>query len=291
MPEIPEDLEANYRAWVLFLIIAGALLYFIIPPIYDSITAIPNDMYRDASGKLIPIPSGFIRDASGTPVPLIIPTPIIIYQNVTITPTPDNGVYYVSDEQSGARKMGRYFVFHRDNVTGYKSLDFHVTIYGFKMLDTYHWYNWHDGQWYETQPDNPDNKFLFVYVQLYTDDLSGDDVRNFIPDQEHFQVNYLNTMYMPIPFEKDLDIHELEDTYTLNDDGRIQYYAQFIKQQIAGSNGGEISSISLYYSFGGKSNAVDGYIVYSIPKSADASQLMVYGDFFTYGNSQWVLKT
>jgi hypothetical protein len=218
-------------------------------------------------------------------------TPQIIIKYVNITPTPDNGVYYVSDTQNGTRKMQRYFVFHRDNVSGYKSLDFHVTVYGYKMIDSYHWYNVHDAHTYETLPENPDNKFLFIYIQLYTDDVSGDDVRNYVPNEQHFQVSYNGLMYSPTPFQKDLMVHELEQTYNFNDDSIIEYYAQRVSHPITGSNAGKYISVPLIYSYGGLSNAIDGYIVYEIPKSAQPKDLIVYGDFFAYGYSNWVLKS
>ena len=217
-------------------------------------------------------------------------SPIVIIKYVNITPTPDNGIYYVSDTQNGTRKMQRYFVFHRDNVSGYKSLDFHVTVYGYKMLNSYHWYNYHDSKTYETLPDNPNDKFLFIYVQMYSDDISGDDVRNYIPSEQHFQINYKNTMYSPAPFQKELMIHELENTYNFNDDSIIEYYGQYVNHPLDGKNMGQYISIPQYFSFAGKSNAVDGYIVYELPKTAQPNDLIVYGDFFGYGYSNWVLK-
>jgi hypothetical protein len=218
-------------------------------------------------------------------------TPIIIIKYVNVTQTPDNGIYYVSDTENGTRKLQRYFVFHRDEVMGKKDLDFHITVYGYKMLDSYHWYNVHDSNTYETLPSSPDNKFLFIYVQLYSDMVSGDDVRNYIPAEQHFQINYKNVMYSPTPFTKELMIHELEQTYNFNDDSIIEYYAQYVSHPLMGANMGKYISVPQFILFGGKSNAVDGYIVFEVLKEAQPSDLIVYGDFFGYGYSNWVLKT
>jgi hypothetical protein len=217
-------------------------------------------------------------------------TPIIIYKYINVTPTPDNGIYYSPESASGWRKLGRYFVFHRNNVSGFKDLDFHVTVYDYKILDSYHWYNVHDAKTYTTIPDSVNDKFLFIFVQIYTDDLSGEDVRPYLPAEQHFQILYNNTMYAPIPFDKTIrDIYEFKDMTNKNGDSTPQYYGQFVKQDITKS--GVLSSVPLFYIMGGKSNAIDGFIIYSIPKNASINDLYVYGDFFNYGNSQWVFKT
>jgi|GEM_PF-3252471 len=281
-----EDNEINFRAWLIFALFIGTCLYFIIPVF----TQTPTGYYKDASGNNVKIPEGYITAENGTPIPLIFPTPIIIEKTITITPTPDNGIYYASETQQGIRKLQRYFVFHRNDVLGKKDLDFHVTVYGYKFLDSYHFWNLGDNQYYEVVPMNQNCKFLFVYVQMYSDDISGDDVRNYIPNENHYQVKYNDMLYQPIPFTKELRIYELENTYNFNDDHRIEYYGQFVFQALTGKEAGKPVSMPLEYSLGGKSNAIDGYIVYEIPIEATENDIQVWGEFYAYGNSQWVMK-
>lgn len=252
-------MEINGRAFFFFLLFVGAILFFTYP---------------------LMIPPTKIVYLNNTTV-------IDHYINVTITPTPDNGVYYATEEENGTRKLQRYYSYHRDNVSGFKDLDFHVTVYGFKMLDSYHYWNIHDGNWYETIPSSLGSKFLFVYVQYYTDT----DVRNWLPDEYRFMVNYKGTVYTPIQFNQEITIKELEYTYTKNNDGIIQYYGQYVRTPMWGNDAGKQISEPYLISYGGQSNAIDGYIVYEIPESAEPKDLSVLGSFFAFGNSEWLLKT
>lgn len=290
-----KDIEPNYRGIFLIILFFGAIFMCIIPVLTET----PKDMYVSANGTLVKIPDGYIRAVNGTPVPIAtLPTPIIITNTVYVTPTPDNGIYYVSDTQNGTRKMGREFVFHRNDVNypiKGTDLDFHANVYGYKMLDSFHWWNYLDNKWYEgITGDYPRTKYLFIYVQVYTDGLSGDDVRPWLPNEQHFRVMYDDMLYSPIPFKEELSIYELLNTHNLNDDSIIEYYGQFVHNPIMGSEAGKPHSNQQYYIYASsgiqKSNAIDGYIVYEIPSTAQEKDLQVWGDFFG-SSSQWVLKT
>lgn len=255
-----EDSEPNYRGILLVAIFCLAIFYFVSPLIFHK-----------EEPKAINV----------TPI-----TPIIIEKIITITPTPDNGIYYASEQQNGTRKLGRYYNYHRDNATGYKDLDFYVTCYGFKILEKYHFWNLYDNKYYPVIPTTPNSKFLFVYIQYYTET----DVRNWLPDENRFLVKYNNTVYSPISMNQEIVIKELEYTTTKNEDSIIEYYGQWIRQPLQGEGAGKPVSQQHLISYGGKSNAVDGYIVYEIPNEAEPNQLSVTGNFFSFGYAEWLLS-
>lgn len=290
MTEYIIDSEPNYRAIFLITVFAFCIALCIAPIFLET----PSGYYKDASGNLVKIPYGYILAKNGTPIPVVSLTPIIITNTVYVTPTPDNGIYYASENMEGVRKLGRYFVYDRKDVLGLKDLSAHVTVYGYKMLDSYHFWNLADNTYVETIPtgeDYKDKKFLFIYVQFYTDMIEGDDVRPYLPDEQHFQVSYEGVMYSPIAFKKELRIKEFEETFTKDDSSRIRYYGQFTAQALQGKYAGKPISQQHFYSYGGNSNAEDGYIVYEIPKRAEAKDITVWSTFYSFGSSQWVLKT
>ena len=69
--------------------------------------------------------------------PTLVPTIEYIY----VTPTPDNGIYYAGEYQSGVRKLQRPFSFYREKALGEKDLSVHVTVYDYKNFNKYHWFN------------------------------------------------------------------------------------------------------------------------------------------------------
>ena len=217
-------------------------------------------------------------------------TPIIEY--VYITPTPDSGIYYVSEYQPGARKLQRPFSFYREKALGEKDLSVHVTVYDFKIFNKYHWFNPSDYLYYIQFPQTPNSKFLFVFINIYLDDIIGDDTRFWIPSENSFAIQINDLVYNPSPFVKQLRIKELEETFNMNDNGRIEYfntYRMYSSASNAGISAGETTN-NIDVLKGGKSNAIDGYLVFEIPKEAQEKDISVLGNFYTFGSSEWRLK-
>jgi hypothetical protein len=218
------------------------------------------------------------------------PTPVI--QMVYVTPTPDNGYYYVSEYESGIRKLQRPFSFSRKDVSGLKDLTAHVTVYDYRIMDSYNWFNPADYKYYEQKPLDNNNKFLFVFIQFYIDDISGDGVKFWLPKDNSFAVQIDETLYQPIEFEKQIRIHELEEIYNFNDDNRITAYNSIRmyshsteKTKTAGEYSQNIDVLQP-----GKSNAIDGYLLFEVPNHISVDNTKILGTFYAFGESQWVLK-
>lgn len=218
---------------------------------------------------------------------------ITIYETiiVTVTPTPDGKLYFANEYESGIRKIKRPFSWYREDVSGQKDLSVHVTVYNYKSLNSFTWFNPSDYKYYKEYPSNSDNKFMFVFIQIYMDDEIGNDPRMWLPNENRFVLQANNRIFYPVQnFTKQVRIKEFEETYTLNDDSRIGYYGG-IKQYQKGhrETAGEIFEEATYLK-GGKSNAVDGYIIYEVPKDISDNEFIVNGAFNKFGNAAWILE-
>ena len=219
------------------------------------------------------------------------PTPTPIIETVYVTPTPDNGIYYAEEYLSGIRKMDRYFSWYVKNATGYKNLNAHVKVYGYRMLDTYHWFNPADYTYYETYPISPDDKFLFIYAKIFIDNIGGDDTRMWFPNESHYGVQANNIMYYPISFPRQIRIEEFENTYN---DGKLKmlYYGStpmYSHADTYRATAGEYNDPETFMQ-AGESNAADGYIAFEVPKNTQPEDIIVKGNFYDFGDSGWVLK-
>ena len=208
---------------------------------------------------------------------------------VTVTPTPDEGFYYANEYTNGTRKLNRPFTWERKDVSGLKDMKISVVVYDYRIMDKYNWFNIHDYKYYEQFPDNFDNKFLFVFINIQMDDISADDVRMWLPQRNLFAVQYNNKIYGQVDYPLDLRIKELENTNDMNDVVKVKAYGQFVQQYISGANAGKQESTTTDYLRGGKSNSEDGYIIYEIPKEAELKDLLVIGNFYSFGSAQWRL--
>lgn len=218
---------------------------------------------------------------------------ITIYKEiiVTVTPTPDGKLYFANEYESGIRKIKRPFSFFREDVSGKQDLSVHTVVYNYQVLNSFHWFNPSDYKYYIEYPSDDSKKFLFVFVQSYMDDVIGNYNGLWAFDENHFAVQYDNRLYYPLKdFSKEIRIKEFEETFTLNDDYRVGYYST-IKYYERGhpQTAGETFEEQTYLK-SGKSNALDGYLIYEIPKEAKEENLIVTASFNSFGYAQWVLK-
>lgn len=227
-----------------------------------------------------------------------IPTPNIStviqieYVTVLVTPTPDGLNYFASEYESGIRKIGRPFSWIRKDVSGLKDMSVHARVYDYREFDYYTWFNPTDYKYYKQYPLNKNNKFVFVFVNIYMDDIAGEDTRLYLPKEKFYGLEINNIIYYPIEFMKQLRIKELEETWNFNEDSRVKYYAvnTFYSHSSSNANTAGETFEELTYLRGGKSNAIDGYIVYEVPKNSKPEDMIVRANFYQFGNSAWKLK-
>jgi len=221
------------------------------------------------------------------------PTPIIIYKNVTVlvTPTPDGKTYFASEYQSGIRKLGRWFSWTRDNVSGYEGQNIHVKVYDYRIFNSIHIFNAPDYNYYEILPNQENTKYLFIFVKIYMDDYKEDKTKLWLPSETHYYVSAKGITYQPITWDKQLRIKELEEVVNDNEDYRIGYYGVFntySPDKKYRASAGETYT-DIYWIYPGESNAIDGYIIYAIPKDIEDKDIEVLTDMYSFGQPSWKL--
>lgn len=218
---------------------------------------------------------------------------IIIYRNitVTVTPTPDGITYFAGSADDGVRKLGRIFTWDRRNVEGKKDLSGYVKVYDYRTFDSVHIFLPTDYNYYEVKPAD-DKKYLFIFVKIWLDDIGSNVDKLWLPNESHYIADVSGIAYSPIQWEKQLRIRELEEIWNDNNDFRIGYYGVFntysrdLKRK---STAGEYAE-DLYYVYSGESNAIDGYIIYEIPKDSKDENIIILSNIHAFGNPSWKLK-
>jgi hypothetical protein len=113
----------------LVLIIALSLFVWMVqpPPV-----VVPEGSYITPDGVVAPIPAGFAL-VNDTLIRLPTPTP-----TPTPTPAPTMSEAQMMATTNGLH-MGEWLSWKRENVSGYKDMSTHVTVYGWKMFGTVNW--------------------------------------------------------------------------------------------------------------------------------------------------------
>lgn len=215
---------------IIVLVLIGAGVLFILPALQN--------------GELPAIPG------TATTVPTIIPTPepTPIPAETTVLPT------RAPDPFPGARALKERVPFGEGSVAS------EATVYRYWINDTYQWHNDMDNRYY-TQKPGVGNKYLFVFVQM----MNLGDTRVWLPPAGSIVVHYDGRNYFQdyTHYKPDkssdrkataVEIKEVEYLHKLNGDEYVEDFGF--------SHGTELG-----YIYPGKSNAVDGYIIYEVPQS------------------------
>lgn len=222
------------------------------------------------------------------------PAPIIIekYIEVLVTPTPDGRIYFASEYQNGTRLLKRPFSFIRYNVEGLKDMKITTMVYDYRIFEELHYFEYANNKYKELKPTNPNNKFLFIFIRMVMDDIEGDDTKLWIVERNNFVVFDGKESYYPKDYPYFYRFHEIENIATFDQSTYIQdfkslrLYSRDLKyKETAG-----IYAKELYWLYSGESNALDGYILYEIPKETDVKDLVVMSNLHAFGNSNWRLE-
>lgn len=272
MNDYEDELNKRTAKWI-GLVIFSALFFLTILMLVTSgcVTATKNT-YSNLMATPTPEP---------TPEPTIEPEP-------TETPV----VYVTEDPDLYMLRTGGYHMrdwvhwFRQDvqgiNGQGTKDLSTHVTVYGYKFMPSYHYWSVSWARKFLTKPDNKDDQFLFVFVNMYSD---GDDVRQYGFDHRHFNVQIGDRIYRPDNYEyPEQRITELDNTWDFAHVETIKPYQYRIVQE---KGSGIITAERQEWLMGGRSNAHDGYIIFQVPYNVTASDVKVLGDFANLGGNVW----
>lgn len=220
-----------------------------------------------------------------TPTPTPIPTPPIETIPTAIA-TPKEK--YVDPYQTGERYIGQWFKWRRFNVSGLKDMHVGVIVYRLAFLDSYTWYNAAMGQYYtETAGDGYRWAAVWVREEMFGNSDSEDPRMSYF-DSRMFALQYKgqlirnDTTHTLTARIKDFDyMYDYRNTVTAPPFGYIITYRRG-NPATAGYVAEELAYLRM-----GESNGIDGYILFRIPKEAKISDLVMLGQFGSFGHAYW----
>lgn len=211
-----------------------------------------------------------------TPEPTI--EPVII---TTFIPTPEPTPPQVIAVYGEPLKPYQYVSWRRDNVSGYKDLSMHATVYGYRMFKSFDWWSVSWGQYY-SQSAAPGMKYLFVFVQTYSDDGSS---HTWGIQESQFSVAIGNQTYRPSDeLSPQIRIKEFDEIWDLRHVWNIRPYG-YLRVIDRGKEKVE----QLGYLKDGESNAWDGYIVYIVPEDTKPEDIRVLARLTNLLTAEWRL--
>ena len=216
------------------------------------------------------------REMTATPEPTPTPEPVVI-TTLTPEPTPPQVIAIYGEPML----PGQFVSWRRDNVSGYKDLTMHATIYGYRMLQSVEWWSVSWGQYYvQTAP--PGKKFLFVFAHTYSDEGSA---RTWGIQDSQFSVAINGETYRPSDeLLPQVRIKEFDEIWDLDHVWNIRPYG-YLRVIDRGKERVE----ALGFLKCGRSNAWSGYIVYIVPEDTKPEDVRVLARLNNMLTAEWRL--
>ena len=248
------ETEINKRTakWMGLLILSALLFLVILMLVTSGCVTGAKNAYTSIIETPTPEPT---PEPTSEPAEEIIEIPI-----VTVTEDPET--YMLRTNGFHMREWHQWF---RNNVQGIngegkKDLRTLVTVYayvhGFIPLVVNIM-----GSEFVVKPDDSKDQFLFVFVNMYSDDIIADDVRQYGMDCTHFTAQIDERLYFADQFEyPERRITEFDNLYTFD---HVETPGPYGYQIVQEAGAGLSSAQSKEWLMGAESNAWDGYCQYS----------------------------
>lgn len=157
-----------------------------------------------------------------------------------------------------------------------------ATVYKFWINDTYEWHNDNDNRYYVEKP-RTGYKFLFVFVHMQ----NNGDYRVWFPPAGNIIVSNNGATYTEDRSHYKPDKAADEDATPI--EVKEVMYSQKLNGDEYAEDFGFSHGTELAYLYPGTSNAVDGYIVYQVPKSLTPEETYVMIPFNAQDQGVWKL--
>jgi hypothetical protein len=218
-----------------------------------------------------------------TPAPTPKPTPVSI---PTIAP------HYVDPYLHGERWEGQWFKWLRIDVQGFKDLEVGIIAYRHAFMDYYTWYNAATGN-YQVQKPGAGNRYFVVWLH---EEMFGTNQTNdpsmWIFDESAFRLQYKGKLiaadetHNPVNRIREFDrMYDYTDTVIAGPFSYLIRYTGF-NPETAGYVSERIGWLRM-----GKGNAVDGYVLFEVPKETMEEDLLLTGSFSRFGTAYWKFTT
>jgi len=259
IPAPPEQKKRNpvpvIAAIFLLLIIAAGGYFFLLPKLSGT----------GASPGLLPGPVTPAQTSITTATASLPLSPV-----ATTVPTQK------PDPFPDALRLKERFNFGSGNIAS------EATVYRFWINDTYEWHNDMDNRYYVEKP-RAGNKFLFVFVHLQ----NNGDYRVWFPPAGNIIVSHNGVSYTEDQSHYKPNKASDEDATPI-EVKEVMYFQKLNGDEYA-EDFGFSHGTELAYLYPGSSNAVDGYIVYQVPKSLVPEETYVLISFNAQDQGVWKL--
>jgi hypothetical protein len=240
---------------IVLVLLAGAAYIFVVPGIAGG-----------SSSLAIPGLSGVTPSPSPTAVVTTMP-PVTVATTVAPTPTPD--------PFPNALQVKDGFPF------GSGRIESEANVYRVWMNETYQWHNDNDNNYYTEKP-KAGSKFLFVFLNVY----NKGDMRVWPPTPGSVTVHYDGDVYTPDP-NHFLPDKSSDRKATAVEVKEVQYFAKLYGSEYV-EDYGYSHGTQYAYLYPGKSNAIDGYLIFQVPASMNPDKAYARVEF--NGNEVGVWK-
>jgi hypothetical protein len=283
MNDYEEDLNRTTAKWIGLIILVALLFLTLLMLITSGCVTAAKNTYANAVSTPTPVPTEVIPEVTAEPE-ITIPE-VIVTESIESFKARTNGY--------SLKEWHQWFKTNVQGINGQGTKDLRtlVTIYDYKFMDSYHWWSVSWARKFVVKPDDSKDQFLFAFVNMYSDDIFADDVRQYGMGCDHFSAQVDDRLYFADNFEyPERRITEFDNSYTYDHIETPGPYGYKIVQE-AGS--GIISAQSKEWLMGGRSNAWDGYCQYQIPRydrdgnPVNKTNVKIVGNFANLGGNAW----
>lgn len=229
-------------------------------------------------------------------IPTITPieTTTVVISTLSPTPTPEAistlQIIPVDPYLPGLRSENQWYKFYRSDVQGLKDMHIGIVAYRHAFIDKYTWWNPSMGN-YAVQYPTEGNRYFAVWIheemfgvnQSYDPSFWGFDERAFgVQVKDQIFTSEMNRSYNPVIRIKEFD--HMTDYYNTVQPGPFGYSVTYTGRnpESGGYSAQKIGILRM-----GQGNAHDGYIIYEVPRNTQLKDIMLVGEFGTFGGAQW----
>jgi hypothetical protein len=207
-----------------------------------------------------PVPVPIVPTTAPTEIPTPIPTPAPV-------PTLDWSQCGVQDN---CYHLKEWAMWYRQDANNFgEDLRAWFTVYDFKVMKSYHY---HSVSWNRNFKETalPGWTYLVIFINLYSD---GDDTRMYVFPRHLFNIQVRDQLYSP---EDEIDpTLRITEFDVLQNYGRTGTPVPYPYKIIQEKGTGIITAEEQQILYNGRSNAVDGYIIYMVPEGINLSEVKV----------------
>ena len=271
--------DFNYRVFLECLAIAFVLIGTLsILLLSAGCVTMAKEQIKEAMKTPTPTPTP-IPTPTPTPTPTPIPTPKAI---------PTLAAHPVDPYMHGERWQGQWFKWLRLDVQGEKDLDAGIIVYRSEFADKLTYYNNLWGNYYAVKPSEG-NRYFIVWIHEEIFGTNGTfDPSMWIFDENAFRLQVKGTMQENIwPVVPEYVIGELQNEH--------DYYNTVISAPFGydriytahnPETGGWVAQKRGWLRMG-QGNSIDGYLIYEVPEKTMPGDLLLLGNFATFGTAYW----